>query len=199
MEGYNMERDIMIKRLMEKAEITTEEAVEVLERCNWDLLDAIIYLERRGKLRGSKRDTIIDVVPVVDYKNTYNQEEASKQDYNGKADSEEKQEECCGGFGELVGRMFKFIGKLIKKGNNNFFDAKKENEKPIRIPLTIAVVFIVFLSIPSIILLVIGLFFGYKYSISGPDIKCDGVNDIFEEVSKSADNLKRDFKEGYQK
>ncbi len=194
-----MERDIMIKRLMEKADISTEEAVEVLERCNWDLLDAIIDLERRGKLRGSKSDTIIDVVPVENYNNTYNQEEANKQDYNAKANGEEKKEESCGGFGELIGRLFRFIGKLIKKGNKNFFDAKKENEKPIRIPLTIAAVFIVFLSIPSIILLVIGLFCGYKYSISGPDIKCDGVNDMFEEVSKSADNIKRDFKEGYQK
>ncbi|WP_426351159.1 hypothetical protein ACPWSR_08010 [Alloiococcus sp. CFN-8] len=194
-----MERDIMIKRLMEKADITTEEAVEVLESCNWDLLDAIIDLERRGKLRGNKSNTLIEAVPVEDYKNTYNQEEAKNQEYNAKAEGEEKKEESCGGIGELMGRMFKFIGKLIKKGNNNFFDAKKENEKPIRIPLTIAAVFIVFLSIPSIILLVIGLFCGYKYSISGPDIKCDGVNDIFEEVSKSADNLKRDFKEGYQK
>ncbi len=194
-----MERDIMIKRLMEKADITTEEAVEVLERHNWDLLDAIIDLERRGKLRGSKSETIIDVVPVENYKNTYNQEEANKQEYNSKAGGEEKKEESCGGIGELIGRLFKFIGKLIKKGNNNFFDAKKENEKPIRFPLTIAALFIVFLSIPSIILLVIGLFCGYKYSISGPDIKCHGVNDIFEEVSKSADNIKRDFKEGYQK
>ena len=198
MEGYNMERDLMIRKLMEKADITSEEAVEVLERSGWDLLDAIIDLERRGKLRGSKSETIIDVVPVENHKNTYNEEEANKQQYKTKADTE-KNEEHCGGIGELIGRMFKFIGKLIKKGNNNFFDAKKENEKPIRIPLTIAVVFIVFLSIPSIILLLIGLFSGYKYSISGPDIKCDGVNDIFEEVSKSADNIKRDFKEGYQK
>ena len=194
-----MERDIMIKRLMEKADITTEEAVEVLERCNWDLLDAIIYLERRGKLRGSKSETIIDVVPVENYKNTYKQDEANNQEYDAKAHGEEKKEESCGGIGELIGRMFKFIGKLIKKGNNNFFDAKKENEKPIRIPLTISILFLIFLSIPSIVLLIVGLFFGYKYSISGPDIKCDGVNDIFEEVSKSADNLKRDFKEGYQK
>lgn len=193
-----MERDMMIKRLMEKADITVEEAVEVLEACNWDLLDAIIDLERRGKLRGNKSETIIEAVPVENYKNTHNQED-SRQEYNGEAHGEEKKDECCGGIGTLIGRMFKFIGKLIKKGNNNFFDAKKDNEKPIRIPLTIAVLFIVFLSVPSIILLVIGLFCGYKYSISGPNINCHGVNTIFEEVSKSADNIKRDFKEGYER
>ena len=54
-------------------------------------------------------------------------------------------------------------------------------------------------AVSSIILLVIGLFCGYKYSVSGPDVKCDGVNDIFEEVSRSADTIKRDFKEGYEK
>lgn len=30
-----MERDEMIKKLMEKAHVTYEEAQEVLEKCNW--------------------------------------------------------------------------------------------------------------------------------------------------------------------
>lgn len=42
----------------------------------------------------------------------------------------------------MVGRMFKFIGKLIRKGNENYFEIKKENEKPMRISLTISITFI---------------------------------------------------------
>ena len=49
------------------------------------------------------------------------------------------------------------------------------------------------------VLLIVGLFCGYKYSISGPDFNYDGVNNIFEEVSKSANHIKKDFKEGYEK
>ncbi len=45
-----MERNEMINILIRKANINEEEAQEVLEKCNWDLLDAIVYLERRGKV-----------------------------------------------------------------------------------------------------------------------------------------------------
>lgn len=42
-----MERNEMIEVLMGKANVTREEAEQALENCNFDLLDAIVYLERR--------------------------------------------------------------------------------------------------------------------------------------------------------
>ena len=58
---------------------------------------------------------------------------------------------------------------------------------------------LIFLSVPTIVLLVIGLFCGYKYSLAGANINYDGVNNVFEKVSESADTIKKDFKEGYEK
>ncbi|MDZ5253672.1 DUF4342 domain-containing protein [Clostridium sp. LIBA-8841] len=180
-----MERNEMINTLVRKANISPEEAQEVLEKCNWDLLDAIVYLERRGKVENNEV-TAITVVEVMEGK----QEE--KED-------KKKQDEKYGGIGEIVGRMFKFIGKVIRKGTKNFLEIRKEDQKPIRISLTISILFLIFLSVPTIVLLIIGLFCGYKYSISGPNFNYEGVNNIFEEVSKSADHIKKDFKEGYEK
>lgn len=176
-----MERNEMINTLVRKANISKEEAQGVLEQCNWDLLDAIIYLEKRGKIENDEV-TAITVVEVKEEK-----------------EEKKKQEEKFGGIGEIIGRIFKFIGKLVKKANKNFLVIRKENEKPIRISLTISILFLIFLSIPTIILLIIGLFCGYKYSVSGSDFNCDGINNIFEEVSKSANHVKKDFKEGYEK
>ena len=176
-----MERNEMIEVLMGKANVSREEAQEVLEICNWDLLDAIIYLERRGKVENNETATIIEV----------------KEEEQEKKEDHKKNEEKFGGIGEVIGRMFKFLGKFIKKGNENFFEIRKANEKPIRISLTISLLLLIFLSVPTIVLLVVGLFCGYKYSISGPSMNYDGVNTVFEEVSKSADTIKKDFKEGY--
>lgn len=178
-----MERNEMIEILMSKANVSREEAEEVLEKCDWDLLDSIIYLERRGKIENNNNTTIIEVKEESDSK---------KKSYKG-------HKEKCGGIGEIVGRIFKFIGKIIKKGNENYFEIRKDNEKPIKISLTISVLLLVFLFWAVGVLLVIGLFCGYKYSISGPNIKCDGVNDALGKVSESADNIKKDFKEGYEK
>ena len=41
-----MERNEMIEVLMGKANVSREEAEEALEKCNDDVLDAIVYLER---------------------------------------------------------------------------------------------------------------------------------------------------------
>lgn len=41
-----MERKEMIEKLMNKAKVSYEEAESALEKNNWDLLDAMIYLER---------------------------------------------------------------------------------------------------------------------------------------------------------
>lgn len=173
-----MERNEMINTLVRKANISPEEAQEVLEKCNWDLLDAIVYLERMGKVENNE----VTALTVVEVK-----------------EDKKKQDEKYGGIGEIIGRMFKFIGKFIRKANKNFFEIRKDNEKPIRISLTISILFLIFLSVPTIVLLIIGLFCGYKYSISGSDFNYDGVNNVFEEVSKSADHIKKDFKEGYEK
>lgn len=46
-----MEKLAMIETLRERADITYEEAKEVLEQANDDLLEAIVILEKQGKLR----------------------------------------------------------------------------------------------------------------------------------------------------
>lgn len=177
-----MENNEMIKKLMEKAYVTYEEAQEILERCNWDLLDAIIYLERSGKVENNDTTTIIEI----------------KEDEQKKEDNTKKKQESYGGVGEIIGRIFKGLGKVIAKGNKNYFEIKKDNEKPIRISLTISILLLVFFMPPTVILLIIGLFCGYKYSIGGPNMNYHGVNDVFEKVSESADNIKKDFKKGYE-
>ncbi|MDU2490607.1 MAG: DUF4342 domain-containing protein [Clostridium celatum] len=177
-----MENNEMIKKLMEKAHVTYEEAQEILERCNWDLLDAIIYLERSGKVENNDTTTIIEI----------------KEDEQKKEDNTKKKQESYGGVGEIIGRIFKGLGKVIAKGNKNYFEIKKDNEKPIRISLTISILLLVFFMPPTVILLIIGLFCGYKYSIGGPNMNYHGVNDVFEKVSESADTIKKDFKKGYE-
>ena len=177
-----MERKEDVEILMKKAKVGYQEAKEALEKCNWDMLDAIIYLERSGKVENNDTTTIIEVSEIREEKSD-NRENEKEKEY--------------GGIGQVVGRIFKFMGKIISKGNKNFFEVKKENEKPVRIPLTVAILLLLFLFPPTMILLVVGLFCGYKYSLSGPNINCKCVNDAFEKVSESADTIKNDFQKGY--
>lgn len=177
-----MEREEMIEKLKNKANITTEEAQEVLEKVNWDIIDAIIYLEREGKLKDSKSTNNLDL-------------SKDEKEYNKEYSHEKKQQDC--GIGHILRRFFKCVGKLINKGNINYFEIKKGSEKPIRISLTVSTLLLLIGFWVVIVLLAVGLFLGYKYSIVGPNINEEKVNDIFENASKWAEDLKDDFKEGY--
>ena len=178
-----MERIEMIEQLKNKAMVTYEEAKEALEKCNWDLLNAIIYLERKGKVNNSGSTDLVKL-----------SKESDSKDEN----KEESKKEKSSGFGALLGRFFKFIEKAIKKGNKNYFEIKKDNEEPIRVSLTISTILLLIAFWPVAILLLVGLFLGYKYSLSGPDIKSDTVNNVFEKASTSAKDIKKDFQQGYK-
>ena len=52
-----MEQLEKVEKLRERANVTYEEAKEALEASNWDLLDAMVYLEKNGKTQGPARET----------------------------------------------------------------------------------------------------------------------------------------------
>jgi len=52
-----MDRFEIIEKLRERADISYEEAREILEQANGDLLEAIVLLEKQGKLRQPEENT----------------------------------------------------------------------------------------------------------------------------------------------
>lgn len=44
-----MEQLEKVEKLRERADVSYEEAKEALEACDWDLLDAMVWLEKEGK------------------------------------------------------------------------------------------------------------------------------------------------------
>ena len=46
-----MEKKEMIKKLMEKVNVSENEAKEALDTCHWDILDAILYLEENKVIK----------------------------------------------------------------------------------------------------------------------------------------------------
>ena len=47
----------MIEMLRERANITYEEAKEALEKCNNDVVEALIYLEKQDKIKAPQKET----------------------------------------------------------------------------------------------------------------------------------------------
>ena len=87
-----MEMIEKVERLREKAEVTYEEAKAALEQSDGDLLDAMVLLERQGKVRKPAQSTF-----STDYE--------EQTEYIRVRDKVEEQEQSAPSFGRTLGRL----------------------------------------------------------------------------------------------
>lgn len=171
-----------VERLRERANVTYEEAKEALEACGDDLLDAVIYLEGKGKVAapiGGGSYSSDRQAPPPEY------------DHIPKSPHEEPKGET---FGQVMGRFFKFCGKIIDKGNKNMFDVWRNGQVVFSLPVTVLVVLMILFFWVVIPAAIVGLFFGFRYRFSGRDLDDTVVNKAMDSAAHAADTLKEEFK-----
>ena len=155
----------MIEKLMEKANVTYEEAKGVLESVKWNLLDALIALEKEGKIKTPEPASY-----------------TTKQNINEEAETIRKNKNLET-FGGVVKSILNWIKDVIVKGMNNslcIVDVKKQ--KYFSIPLTLLVLFMIPAFWLVVALLAIEFFSGCSFMIEGPDLGPDKVNDFMEKI-----------------
>ncbi len=62
------------------------------------------------------------------------------------------------------------------------------------IPVTVLAVLLIFTFWITIPIIILGLFFGYRYMFSGPDLGKENVNRAMDSVADVAENLKKGSK-----
>jgi hypothetical protein len=84
----------------------------------------------------------------------------------------------------------RFCAKLIRKGNMNSFEISKNDESWITLPVTVLVLLLIVAFWITIPLLIVGLFFGFRYRFTGPDLGENPVNGAMDSAAHMADDLK---------
>ncbi len=174
----------MVELLRSKANVTYEEAKAALEASNWDILDAMVLLERQGKVKdkGAAYSTAQD-----------GEDSEAKKKENKNAHWEF---EVNGNFMSAMRRFGRWLRKLIQIGNANFFVVSRHGEEILSLPVTVLVVLLPFLFVPMLILLVVGLFTDFRYSFRGPNLGSDAINDTISKASDMADSFKAEVIHG---
>lgn len=162
-----------VEKLKEHANVSYEEAKQALESSNWDILDAMIYLEQNGKVHGPEQSSF------------------STQAEKIVIDDDKEQKESLG---NLIRRFGNWCVKWIEKGNNNSFCVEKDNKEIFRVPVTLLVVMIFFAFWVVVPLMVIGLFCNVRYQFAGPDVKSVDINKAMDGAAEAAENIKNEFK-----
>ena len=151
-----------------------------------DLLEAIIYLEKKGK------------IPAPEGGGYYNGGEThkSEESQSGTGSASAGDNGCPAGesFGELCRKFIRFCGKVLHKGNINSFEVYKGDECKARLPLTLLALLLIFAFWLALPLIILGLFFGLRYRFSGPDFKKDTANHVMDAAADTAEDIKKSFK-----
>lgn len=170
-----------VEKLREKASVSFEEAKAALEACNDDLLDAIIWLEKRGKVNP----------PVAGgYYSSEHQSEGEKEKESTHQETRQKQGES---FSDMMKRFGRFCAKVINKGNANYFEVEKNGKIVISVPVTVLAISLIFFFWVVLPLLILGLFFGCRYRFRGHELGRDSVNRVMDTASDTAENIKKSF------
>ncbi len=170
-----------VEKLRERANVSFEEAKAALDACGGDLLEALILLEKQGKVNPphgggcySSRDS------VGEEKETAYQE----------CGTGERRGESLG---ELMRRFGRFCKNLFKKGNSNYFEAEKEGKVIISVPVTVLIIGLIFFFWVIFPLMIIGLFCGFRYHFHGQDLGKESVNRVMDSASDTAESIKKSF------
>ena len=160
----------MAELLRDKAGISLEEAKEALEQSNWDLLEAMLLLERQGKT------------------------EPGCKTYSTKAEWEDapKRDPHLGATGGLR-RLGDAITRLVRVGNENHFVVSRSEKELLSLPVTAFVLLLALAFWLSIIALIVGLFCGLHYSFRGPNLGKQSINDAMERAASMADSVREDL------
>lgn len=173
-----MESFEKVEKLRERADVTYEEAKEALEASGWDLLEAMVYLEKQGKAKGPSQET---------YSTNYE----DQQQFVSVKDKVKKQKKTSDGYGTKLGKLLKL---LLKKCTQNSFCISRNGEEVLEVPLITVLILLFFLWKPVLIALVAGLFFDCRYSFCGKD-KMESANEAMDKAGEFVDKVKDQFEE----
>ena len=177
---------------MEKAELVRSktgvgyaDAVEALEACEYDVLDAIVWLERRGKT----------TYQAASY-TTQGRTDDAIADEMSRAQSDYEQSTRRPDFGRALDRLFDALKGLLRKGVETSFVAERKGRRVFSVPTLLLIVLLILAFWVTIPLLVVGMFLDFRYHFEGIGSVTVDINDLADKASDGVESIKRDVMNG---
>lgn len=174
----------MVERLREKANVSYAQAKEALEYSGGNLLDALIYLEEKGAIpraEGAYYSTRSETPPPpppaeplpVRLPDGAKKQKPPKQPRSGR------------------GCVRRFFNTLRRWLIDNELEIWRRDQPVTALPVLILVLLLCCAFWVTIPVLVLGLFLGFRYRFSGPDLERDDINGMMGSVADTAADLGR--------
>jgi len=172
----------MVERLKEKADVSYRQAKEALEYSGGNLLDALIYLEEKGSIprdAGAYYSTKRETPPPPAEPLPAELPEKAKKQGAPRAPRPPRSK----------GRVRRFFHTLRRWLVDNELEIWRRSQPITALPVLILVLLLCCAPYITIPILVLGLFLGFRYRFSGPDLDRDEINDVMGSVADTAADL----------
>lgn len=170
-----MDKNVMVAKLSARAKVTEDEARRALEACEWDVLDAMVYLEMLGKTPAPEKETYTtgseeqDQTPSV---------RTIVDDQNNRRNNRRRMMDDIGRGGR----------KIWQKLRDNSFHVSRRGDEIIKMPAFVLVLALLCFWKILLPLMLVGMIFGIRYSFSGKD-NLDKANEMMDKAGHLADEV----------
>ena len=165
-----------VEKLRERADISYEEAKAALEANNWDLLDAMVALERAGRTRQPQQP---------DFSTSY-EEQGQYIPVQEKVFEQQNAKPHVGtSIREAVRKFFRIC-------RDNSFRVMHNGNLVFQLPLFVLILILIFSWHVTLVVMVVALFFGCRYELKGKD-DLSGANSLMDSVGNAADSIRESF------
>ena len=183
-----MENYQKVEQLVNKAGCSYEEAKAALEACDWDMLDAVISLERDGKVEKEsveqKTEEPVEIIPeVVPDKNSYDGA-AGYEGSDGNAGSEGKAP-------KRERKLWKRIKSILT--NNRMVVFRSSGQQILDLPIWIPVIALIAFFWATLIIAGIAMVFGCRFHFEGEDLGKININSTMDKATDYAEKVRDDL------
>ena len=164
----------MVESLRAKTGLSYEEARAALERADWDMLEALVALEREGKVQSAPRYTTKD---------------------NGSSESSQTAAPEGDSFSDVLKRFGRWLGKIFHGSlENQLCMLDHSGKQLLSIPVLLFALLLLFAFWVVLPLMIVSLFFGCRYLFRGPDLGKDSINHVVGKATDAADSIKNEIR-----
>ena len=176
-----------VEQLVNKTGCNYEDAKAALEDCGWDMLDAVISLEKDGKTvketakqPENKVEEAVEIIPEVISDKAYDNADAG-----------------ASGSSKEAPKNLKGLWKRIKNflTDNRMMMFKKNGQQILDLPIWIPILVLVMFFWATLILAVLAMLFGYRFHFEGADLGKTGINDTMDKATDYAEKVREDLSE----
>lgn len=182
-----MERLEKVEKVVEKTGVTMEEAKAALDANDWDVLDAIVWLERSGKTAAS----------AAAY-TTQSSSDTSTSAEMSQAQSNYEQATKRNSFSDACSRAFAWVKRILKKSVDTSFVAERAGRQILSVPVLLLIALLLFAFWIVLPLLVVGLFFDIRYHFEGIGTVVVDINEMADKASDGVGALKKEVMNGFE-